>query len=119
MSLEHDLVTVLHGLCQRVHPDEAPVNTPAPFVTWQHIGGDPLRYVDGTAADKRLALLQIDVFDTTKAGAMALAKAIEDALCAAAAFSCTPVAGMQGRLESELEPPLHRLTQEFQVLGAR
>lgn len=117
MSLETDLVTVLRTQCARVRPIDGNVNETRPFVTYQHIGGDALRYMDGTAADKRHALVQVDVFADTAAEAIALSLAIENAVCTASAFSARP----QGALRSghEEAAQLYRCIQEFEVLGAR
>jgi hypothetical protein len=119
VSLEADVVTVLQGQCPRVFPSEAPVNTLRPFVTWEHIGGDPLRYIDNTAAAQRLALLQINSYASTKAEALTLAQDIEDALCAATGFSARPSAGVRGDHSSDVEPALYWALQEFEVLGTR
>ena len=117
MSLEADLVTTLQAQCPRVFPSHAPLDTLRPFVTWDHLGGDALRYMDGTAASKRLASLQINVWADTKAAGVALMLAIEDALCAASAFTASPVGAMQGGYEHDAA--LYRSFQEFQVLGTR
>ena len=55
MALETDLMTQLRAECPRVHVGTAPYGTQQPYVTWQHIGGESLRYTDNTAADKALA----------------------------------------------------------------
>jgi hypothetical protein len=119
VSLETDLVTVLQAQCPRVFAASAPVNTTRPFVTWEHIGGDPLRYMEGSAAPQRLALLQINTWASTKAEAMALALAIEDALCLASAFAARPNGAARGDHSSEVEPALYGAAQDFEVLGTR
>ena len=117
MSLEADVTTTLLTQCPRVFPGTAPVATARPFVTWDHVGGDPLRYVDGTAADKRMANLQITVWADRKAEGMALMLAIETALCSAGAYTASPVGGFAGGFEHDAD--LYRHLQEFQILGAR
>ena len=119
MSLETDLVTVLQTQCPRVFPSTAPVNTTRPFVTWEHIGGDPLRYMDNTAAAQRLALLQINAYASTKAEALTLALAIENALCAASAFAARPSSGPRGDHSADVEPALYWTLQDYEVLGTR
>lgn len=119
MSLETEFVALLQVWCPRVHPGTAPLNTQRPFVTWEHIGGDPLRYVDGTAADKRHALVQVNVWAATKAEAWSLALSLETALCDSAAFTASPVGAPRGRTEQDVEPWLYGAEQEFQVLGTR
>lgn len=90
MALEDDLMAVLVAQCPRVHAGTAPYNTPQPYVTWQHIGGDPLRYTDNTPASSRNALIQINTWGTTPKSAHALILQIQEALCAAAAFQAKP-----------------------------
>lgn len=119
MSLETDLVTALQAQCARVYPGDAPLNTPRPFVTWEHIGGDPLRYIDGSAAAQRQALVQIDVWATTKAEAWTLALAIETALAATSVFTARPIGAARGRTERDVEPMLYGAEQEFEILGTR
>lgn len=120
MSLETDLVTLLQAQCPRVFPSGAPVNTTRPFVTWEHIGGDPLRYIEGTAATQKLAILGISVFSSSKSEAMSLAAAIETAICTSTAFSGRPSNGLpRGDHSDDVEPAIYWTTQEFEVLGAR
>lgn len=119
MSLETNFVALLQVWCPRVHPGSAPLNTPRPFVTWEHIGGDPLRYIDGTAADKRHALLQVNVWAATKAEAWDLALNIETALTSTIGFSARPISAARGRTEQDVEPWLYGAEQEFEILGTR
>ena len=51
--METDLTTLLLAICPRVFPDVAPLSTARPYITYQQIGGQSLRFVEGTAADKR------------------------------------------------------------------
>lgn len=117
MSLETDVVAVLQAQCPRVYPSQAPLNTQRPFLTYDHLGGDALRYMDGTAADKRMAQLQITVWAADKPGAVSLMLAVEEAMCTAAGFSCAPVGALQSGYEHEGE--IYRSFQEFTVLGVR
>lgn len=119
MSLETAVVAVLQAQCPRVYPNTAPLDTPRPFVTWDHIGGDPLRYLEGTAAAQRMVLLQVNVWAATKAQAVSLGLAIEEALCTAPALSVSPNSALQGRFEDAVEPPLYGSVQDFTVLGTR
>ena len=87
MTVETDLIAVLEGCCRRVFAGVAPVATQQPYVTWQHVGGRGLRYVDGTAADKRWPEVQISVWAATPSKAFALIGQIEEAMCTAPAFA--------------------------------
>jgi hypothetical protein len=91
MSLEADLVTLLKTLTANVYPDIGPENAAAPYVTFQAIGGEPLRYLDKTPGSKRQALMQINAWAKTRADALALIHQIEDALCASTAFQADPI----------------------------
>ena len=117
MSLETDVVARLQTQCPRVYPSQAPLNTQRPFLTYDHLGGDALRYMDGTAADKRMAQLQITVWAADKPGSVALMLAVEEAMCTAPAFSCSPVGALQSGYEHDGE--IYRSFQEFTVLGVR
>jgi hypothetical protein len=117
MSMESDLNTLLVALCPQVFPDVAPEGTALPYVTWQELGGQTMRALDNTALDKRHTYLQINVWDATRAGALTLIRAIEDALCASAAFTARP----EGEPLSMYEPDtyLYGSLQRFGVYAAR
>lgn len=119
MSLETDLVAVLQGVCPRVYPGTTQANVQRPFLTYEHIGGDPLRYVDNTAAPQRMAWLQVNTWASTKAEALSLSLAVEQALCSAAAFTAAAVGALRGTTQDEVEPVLYGSLQDFQVLGTR
>ena len=109
--------SLLKTLCPRTFPDFAPIDTLRPYVTYQHIGGPALRYVDNTAADKRHSLIQINVWADSRAGALVLARQIEDALCSATAF----VAGPESEPLGQAEPDFDRYgtVQDFSILAPR
>jgi hypothetical protein len=115
--METDLVALLKTLCPRVQPMTADLSTARPFVTYQHIGGQSLRYMDNTAADKRWTLIQINVWAGTSAEGLTLIRAIEEALCASNAFTAEP----QGEPIAEHEPELrlYGFMQDFSVLADR
>jgi hypothetical protein len=81
MSMEADLVTLLKTVCPRVFPDVAPANTAKPFVTWQPLGGESLRFLNNEAPDKRNTYLQVSVYSTTRLESLNLIRAAEEALC--------------------------------------
>lgn len=90
MSIETSVIAAIKTCCARVFPDVAPVGTARPFATWQGIGGAGLRFVEGTAADKRNVIYQINVWSETRLEALSIARQIEDALCAASDISAEP-----------------------------
>jgi hypothetical protein len=115
--MEQALVSVLRGLCPRTYPDTAPLSTTRPYVTWQLLGGQALRYVDNTPADKRMSIVQINVWADSRAGALALARSIEDALCASTAFTAIVNGEPIATVEEDLN--LYGTIQDFTILGAR
>jgi len=119
VSLETDFSAALLAQCPRVTPGTSALNSQRPFVTWDHIGGDPLRYMDGSAGAQVLALLQVRSWASTRAEALAMARQIEDAVCTAARLSARPIGLPFCDVEDAVEPPLHYAQQEFEVLGDR
>lgn len=89
MSLEADMVAVLRGCCTRVVVGTAPMDTKVPYVTWQHVGGASIRYLDNAAATTRSPEIQINAWAATPMQAFALIQQIEEALCAAPALVTT------------------------------
>lgn len=83
MSIETDMLAVIAAQCPRVVFGMAPFGTAKPYVTLQHIGGDPLDFLDNTAADKRNAQIQINTWADTALQAFTLIQSIEAALRAA------------------------------------
>ncbi|MBF9263934.1 tail completion protein gp17 [Paracidovorax cattleyae] len=90
MSLEEDLFAVLLTQCPRVFPVTAPYDTPTPYVVWQHVGGEPIRFLDKTAPSTRQADIQITAWASTPKGALDVLRGIEDALCASTALQASP-----------------------------
>jgi len=117
MSLESNLTAILKASCPRVFPDVAPPDATVPYVTYQGIGGESLRYTDGSAADKRHVLMQISVWSATRAEAIDLVHGIEDALCAAPVFTVDP----QGEAHSTYEEGTQRYgsIQRFEIWATR
>lgn len=115
--MEAELVTLLRNICPRVHPDYAPPGTQAPWVTYQHIGGQALRHMEGTPVSIRHSALQIDVWHTTKALSLSMARAIEDAICTYAGWQAEPI----GELTSSTEPDLavYGSQQDFDIWAVR
>ena len=116
--MESDLVAVLQTVCARVHPDIAPLATTVrPFITWQLIGGQALRHVDNTASAQRMAIVQVNVWSETRAQSLTLARAAEDALCAATQFNARPNAELIAQVDEDLT--LYGTMQDFTILADR
>jgi len=116
-ALETALVAALKVRCAQVHPISAPVNTPTPYVIWQHVGGTPWDYVDGTLADRRHAVVQLNVWGTTALQALALLRDIETDL----RVHGTLIARPEGEPFGQAEPDINRygFTQDFAIVAAR
>lgn len=88
--MESDLVSVLKTVCPLVRPDVAEPGDAPPYITFQHIGGTPWRYTDNAAADRRHSLIQVNAWATTRTAALSMIRSVEEALCAAGAFTARP-----------------------------
>jgi len=115
--MESDLVALLKTLCPRVFPDVAPYETPTPYVTFQHIGGEPLRYVENTPTGIRHTMVQINVWSATRAEALTLIRAIEEALCASTAFTARPDSEPIGDVDGDTDR--RGCLQDFSIWGPR
>lgn len=113
MSIEADLVALIKPLCARVASDFAPYGTQRPFVVYQVIGGRNLRWLDGSAPDKRHHYVQLSVWAETRPDASALAADIEQALCAAATVTASPQAEPTHLAEEDLG--LYGCQQDFSI----
>lgn len=117
MSMESDLHTLLATICPRVFPDLAPEKTALPRVTYQALGGESRRFLENTPASLRNTLMQVNVWSATRAEALTMAHAIEDALCASSAFVARP----QGEPAALHEPDtgLRGTVQRFEIDSER
>lgn len=117
MSMEPQLVTLLKMDCPRVFPDFAPVDTTRPYVTYQHLGGRPLRWLKGDASDKRHSIVQVNVWAATKSAALTLARAIEERLATTTVFEARPDAEPIGQADPDFE--LYGTSQDFSIISLR
>ena len=117
MTMESDLTVLLKALCANAFPDFAPSGTVAPYIVYQAIGGQPMQYVDGTAADKRSTLVQVEVWAGTRAAALVLARQADAALIASSAFMAQPEG--EPAWDSDPDGPLYGCTQDFRIISTR
>lgn len=125
MTLEDELLTRIKRHNPRVFTPTAPYSTARPYVTWQHVGGVSVRYMDNTAPDKRNAFIQVNVWADSKKAAFDLLRAIEEELCAVTGgdFLAVPqeepsdayIEGNEGQTPGQLCGAL----QTFRVWGLR
>lgn len=117
MSMESDLQAVLEACCPSVYPVVADPLPAGAFITWQLIGGNSWRHVDNTPASARHSMVQINTWAPTLKAALLLARQVEEALCAAAAFNANPI----GEPVDSSEPELGRwgFIQDFGIAAPR
>lgn len=117
MSVEPLLLAVVTQVCPAFHWDQAEEGTAAPYVVAQAVGGQTLRALDGTPADKRNTAMQIAVWAGTRKESTELARRIEDAICASTAFQASPM----GEPVSLADPQtrLRGCLQTFSIWSAR
>lgn len=117
MSMESNLVALLKTLCPRVFPDVAPYETPTPYITFQHIGGTPLRHLDNTPGGVRHTMLQVNTWAATRAEALTLCRAIEEALCASTDFTAKPDSEPIGDVDGDTDR--RGCLQDFSIWSGR
>ena len=121
MTMESDLVVLLKTIAPAVFPDVAPSGTAAPWITFQNIGGEPLRYIDGTAADKRHSMVQVNVWAASRLQALLLVRQIEATVCniAATPFTAQPLGEPTATFEDDVTPMLYGCMQDFSIFSTR
>lgn len=73
----------------RVFPDVAPTGTAKPYAVYQQVGGQVVDFLEGGAAIKRNARVQINVWAGTRVEANTLMRQVEDALQSSPYFAQT------------------------------
>lgn len=117
MTLEADLYTELYALCPRVFPDNAPLDTTRPYITWQQIGGEALAYFERSTPTARNARIQINVYADTRVAANTLALAIEDALTVSTRFQAKPESALLATRELDFDA--YGTMQDFNIWAQR
>lgn len=117
MTVEFDIYTLLKTKCARVFPDFAPVDTARPYVTYQQIGGQSLRFLDATIPSKKNGVIQVSIWSNTRAEAMSLALLIEEAMIAATAFQATPEGAPISDFDADV--PVYGARQDFSIWSDR
>ena len=117
MTVEADLVTVIKPLCARVFPDFAPVCTQRPYVTYQQIGGEVVRYTDDLVPSIENGAFQFNVWANSRMEAKTLIKQIESALIGAKAFQARPLSAPVADFDADV--PVYGARQDFSIWSAR
>jgi hypothetical protein len=117
MSLESDLYAVLGAVCPRVFPDFAPFSTTRPFITWQQIGGQVINPIANEVADKRNAMVQINVWADTRIAATEMSQQIEAALVQATQFQARPIGALLASGDEDLD--IRGTSQDFTIWASR
>lgn len=119
MTIESDVHAAIATVCPRVHTVLAPPRTARPYVTVQNIGGLVNYYVDNVAADKRTVRIYVKSWASSKADALAIGLQIEAAMVAATVFVASVESELLDDVETDVEPWLFSVLQEFLVTGPR
>lgn len=101
----------------RVYPDVAPVDTVRPYITWQQIGGDVISPLSNEVADKRNAMVQINVWSDTRLQAVQIIQQVEVALVTSGDLIARPLAAFVSRHEPDLN--LYGTEQDFSIWSDR
>ena len=117
MSIETTLMAALLAKCPRVFVGTAPYGTAMPYVTWQHVGGDPLEYLDNRVATQRNAQIQINTWAATPLQAFSLMQQIEVTLRATPEFVAKPLSEPVGAHDDA--DVVSGYLQTYSITGAR
>ncbi|CAB3795509.1 DUF3168 domain-containing protein [Pararobbsia alpina] len=103
------LETLANG---QVFPDVAPAKTPAPWITYQAVGGQAFNTVDGETPALRNARMQISVYATTRLGAALIMEQAFQALVNPA-VKAVPIGGPVSGFEKDTL--LYASTLDFSI----
>ena len=103
MALESSIQTLLLTLCDRVFTDFAPMSTTRPYITWQQIGGQAVTFYENAVPSKENALIQVNVWASTRSEATSLSKQIEEAFTEATTFQSRPVSARVNDADPDLK----------------
>lgn len=109
MATEDLLVALLRTHVPQSYPGRAPAGVTGQYLIWTHIGGRPLRALDGTPGNIRNSQIQINVWDDDVQAAFTKIRAIEDALYAA---------GPSGLFAESLGEPIDSMDDLMETRGA-
>ena len=114
MSLESDLFALIGPIVSnRAYPITAPFGTPTPFVIWNSLGGTPVNFYESAMPSKRNLHIQVRVWSTTYAGALVVARSIENALVTSATLRATRLGEALGDYEDDVK--LYGTIQDFSI----
>lgn len=117
MSLETTLVTLLTPICPTIFYDIADFGTPAPYVTYQQIGGDAPTFIDREVPSKRCAMMQINVYATTRGESLQMMLQIESALTLTPLLQAKPEGALHADIDDDTD--LRTAVQDFIIWSDR
>lgn len=117
MTLEAILTALLKQACDQTYPDFAPPGTKLPYITYQQIYGDVLRYMGKEVPNKENAVMQINVWSASRKEAKAMILQIEAKLILANQFQASPVAAAVSDFEADV--PAYCSRQDFSIWADR
>jgi hypothetical protein len=118
MSAEAAIFPLLSALVAGcIYPDVAPYGEPLPRIVYQQVGGEVIRYTEGTLPNKENARMQIVCWATTRLAAINLMKQAEAAILAAPVIQ---VEAIGARISGyEQDTALYSSHQDFSIWSAR
>lgn len=117
MSLESNVYAVLLTVCDNVYPDYAPEDAPRPFITWNQIGGVAIKPLGKDVPNIREAVIQVNVWSTTRLGTSQLILEVDSAMRTATQFSAQPVSEMVS--VTDQDTGLRGAIQDFVIRDSR
>lgn len=117
MTLEAYLTALLKQACAQTFPDFAPPGTALPYITYQQIYGEAIRYLGREVPTKENAVMQINVWSASRKEAKALILRVEELLILATEFQASPQAASVSDFEAGL--PAYCSRQDFSIWADR
>lgn len=117
MTVETDITAALTPVSPRVYPDEAPDNSPLPYIVYSQVGGPSPTYVERAVPNLKGARFQVNVWAKTRIEAAALGLQVEAAMVHATAFDAKPVGAYTAT--SDPATKYRGTRQDFSVWSSR
>lgn len=107
------VITALQGLVDgRVYTDFVESDTPAPYIVFQAVGGNPINFIGSEVPDKERSRVQVAVWAATRLEATDLGKQAENALRVVAGLQTTVLTGRIATFDEDAE--LRGTMQDFE-----
>jgi hypothetical protein len=117
MTLEEKLTAILRTIVPDSFCDFAPVGQQVPYCTYQQIGGVAPTFIDNAVPSKENAVMQVNVWDSSRRGAKDKIKQIEAALIAATDLQARPFAAAASTFDADMAR--YASSQDFSIWADR